>query len=277
MYSILRTKKIKSRSDITAMSEHNFRIRTQININEKLTPNNVVMFNSLGVDAKKASDLQEKLTAYYEGLGVKERKNNVLGMEFVVSASPEFFQGKTEADIKIWANAQVKFFKEEYGEQLKMGVLHLDEATPHLHFFIGTEMKSMKKYKNQKGEFHKESWSLNADRYNPGYLTELQTKYAEFNARFGLKRGKKGSKTIHKDLKDYYRELSQKIEENEKLTQIKKKASDLFPKLKAEILESYKRIDVLITMLEGKELTPEEEKIMKSFMPPKEKKSKPKN
>ena len=29
-------------------------------------------------------------------------------------------------------------------------------------------------------------------------------------------------------------------------------------------------------MLEGKELTPEEEKIMKSFMPPKEKKSKPK-
>ena len=61
------------------------------------------------------------------------------------------------------------------------------------------------------------------------------------------------------------------------MEEIKKKASDLFPKLKKEVLESYKRIDILITMLEGKDLTPEEEKIMKSFMREPKKKNSPKN
>lgn len=203
-YNILRTEKVKSRSDITAAAEHNFRIRGQHNIDESRTAMNKILVNTLEVDAKKSSSLQEKLSAYYADLGIKERKNNVLMMEFVVSASPDFFSEKSKEDIDKWAKHQVDFFKKEFGEQLKIAVLHLDEKTPHLHFMIGTETKSVKRYKNQKGEFHKETWSLNADRYNPEFLRGLHDRHADHNKNFGLRRGVKGSMREHKTLKEFY-------------------------------------------------------------------------
>lgn len=203
-YNILRTEKVKSRSQITEAAMHNFRNREQHNIDGTQSHKNEILVNTLGVDTKKSSSLQEKLSAHYAALGIKEKKNNVLMMEFVVSASPEFFSGKSKEDIDKWAKHQVDFFKKEFGEQLKIAVLHLDEKTPHLHFMIGTEIKSVKRYKNQKGEFHKETWSLNADRYNPEFLRGLHDRHADHNKNFGLRRGVKGSMREHKTLKEFY-------------------------------------------------------------------------
>ncbi len=203
--NILRTEKVKSRSQITQAAEHNFRLRGQNNIDEARTPLNKILVNSLNVDVTKASDLQEKLSAFYGGLGVKERSDNVLMMEFVVSASPEFFEKKTSTQVETWAKHQVDFFQEKFPGQVKIAVLHLDEKTPHLHFMIGTELESVKKYKNQKGEFFKKSWSLNADRYNPKFLVDLHTEHAKHNEKFGLKRGVKGSMRNHTSLKEFYK------------------------------------------------------------------------
>lgn len=204
MYNILRTEKVKSRAQITNMVEHNLRLRGQNNIDSSKSHLNIVLTNSLSASTESATDFQEKLSKYYEKLKIKEKTNNVLLMEFVVSASPEFFEKMSPADIKKWADHQVDFFKNEFGEQLKLSVLHLDEKTPHIHFCVSTEMKSIKKYKNQKGEFHKETWSLNADRYNPQFLTDLHTRHYEWNKKFKLKRGVKNSKREHKSLKEFY-------------------------------------------------------------------------
>ena len=203
--NILRTEKVKSRQQITQAAEHNFRIRTQSNIDPARSKLNQIFVNTLNVDTTKSSDLQEKLTKHYQQLNIKEKKNNVLMMEFMVSASPEFFENKSPLQIEEWATHQVDFFKKEFGEQLKIAVLHLDEKTPHLHFMIGTEIKSVKKYKNQKGEFHKETWSLNADRYNPEFLIGLHDRHAVWNKKFGLKRGVKGSMREHTTLKEFYK------------------------------------------------------------------------
>lgn len=203
--NILRTEKVKSRSQITQSAEHNFRLRTQNNIDSSRSHLNQVLVNSLGVDTKKSSDLQEKLSAYYKSLDIKERGDSVLMMEFVVSASPEFFEGKSKKEILAWANDQVDFMKKEFGEQVKIAVLHLDEKTPHLHFMVSTEIKSVKKYKNQKGEFHKETWSLNAKRYNPEFLVGLHDRHYEWNKKYGLKRGVKGSMRKHTTLKEFYK------------------------------------------------------------------------
>lgn len=210
-YNILRTKKVKSRADITAAAAHNFRIRLQHNIDEKRTAMNKILINTLNVDIEKSSSLQEKLSAYYVNLGIKERKNNVLMMEFVSTASPDFFTKKTGDDVDKWAQHQVDFFKKEFGNQLKIAVLHLDEKTPHLHFMIGTEIKSVKKYKNQKGEFYKETWSLNADRYNPEFLKSLHDRHAKHNEKYGLKRGVKGSMREHKSLKEFYKMIDKAL------------------------------------------------------------------
>lgn len=202
--NILRTEKVKSRSQITQAAEHNFRLRAQTNIDANRSHLNKIFLNSLDVDVKKASDLQNKLGEFYSSLGIKEKKNNVLMMEFVVSASPDFFVGKKNSEVEEWAQHQVDFFKKEFGEQVKIAVLHLDEKTPHLHFMIGTEIKSVKKYKNQKGEFFRETWSLKADRYNPEFLIGLHDRHAVWNKKYKLKRGVKGSMKKHKSLKEFY-------------------------------------------------------------------------
>lgn len=202
--NILRTEKVKSRGQITQSAEHNLRLRSQTNIDATRSHLNQILVNSLNVDTTKASDLQEKLSSYYQSLDIKEKKDNVLMMEFMISASPEWFVGKSPAAVEKWANTQVEFMKKEFGEQVKLAVLHLDEKTPHLHFMVGTEVKSVKRYKNQKGEFFKESWSLNAKRYDPEFLSGLHTRHAEHNKNYGLRRGVKGSMREHKTLKEFY-------------------------------------------------------------------------
>ena len=75
--NILRTEKVKSRQKITQAAEHNFRIRTQSNIDGSRSDLNVIYINSLNADTKIASSLQEKLTEYYQSLGIKEKKDIV--------------------------------------------------------------------------------------------------------------------------------------------------------------------------------------------------------
>lgn len=204
--NILRAGKVKSRGHLTSVAEHNLRLRTQKNINPTKTYLNQVLVNTLNVDTTRASDLQEKLTAYYQSLDIKEKTDNVLMMEFMISASPEFFTGKSPDEVNQWAKEQVKFMQKEFGDQLKIAVLHLDEKTPHLHFMVGTELKSVKHYKNRYGTTEKETWSLNAKRYNPIFLRDLHDRHAEHNknAGYDLKRGVRGSMREHTTLKEFY-------------------------------------------------------------------------
>lgn len=217
-YNIMRTGKIKDRKQITDAASHNFRTRHQPNIDKTKKAENLVIWNPLEVDTTKASDLQKKVTGYYEGLGVKERSNSVLMQEFVISASPEFFEGLSVDKVTLWAKHQLKFMQKEFGENLKIGVLHLDEKTPHLHFLLTCEEKSLKRYKNQKGEFFKEGFSLNAKRWGPDFLRDLHTRHAQHNEVLGLKRGQPRPETRHKPLKEYYRELEAKEAEFIKAT-----------------------------------------------------------
>lgn len=202
--NILRTEKVKTRKQLTDAAEHNLRLREQANIDPKKSHLNQVLVNSLDVDLNKASSLNEKLTAFYTDLGVKEKKDNVLMMEFVISASPDFFVKKSKKEIDEWASHQVAFMKNEFKDQVKLAILHLDEKTPHLHFMISTEHKTVKKYKNQKGEFHKETVSLCSRRYNREFLRTLHDRHAVWNEKFKLKRGVKGSMRKHRSLKEFY-------------------------------------------------------------------------
>lgn len=268
MYSILRTAKIKSRQQITSAAEHNFRIRNQGNIDATKSNQNQILVNTLNVDTTKSNDLQLKLTEYYNDLGIKEKKENVLMLEYVCSASPEFFNGKSKKEIKEWASTQVDFFKAEFGDNLKLGVLHLDEKTPHIHFKVSTEIKSIKKYRNQKGEFFKENYSLNAKRWNPDFLRGLHDRYAITNQKYGLKRGEKNSDKVHQPVKDYYQELNDKQHQlNEELRQIEtlKRFKEAYPMMKKTILSSYASIMELFDILEKKDLSESEIEVMNNI------------
>ena len=210
-YNTLRLKKVKDRTTITQLAGHNFRTRTQKNIDSVRTKDNVVMFNKLKVDTSQPSDLQAKITKFYSELGIVEKAGNVLMLESVVSASPAFFKNKSKAEVEGWAASQVEFMQASFGNNLKLAVLHVDEKTPHLHFVITTENESVKKYKNQKGEFFKKTWSLNAKRYDPEFCLDLHDKHALHNKQYKLHRGVKGSMANHNELKDFYKLVNQAL------------------------------------------------------------------
>ncbi|MDN8115484.1 plasmid recombination protein [Burkholderia vietnamiensis] len=203
MYACLRTKKIRNRYHLAGAMRHNLRLRKQKNIDSSRSESNQILVNDFGIDCTSGAEFTAKLNEYYQKLGIKEKKNNVLAFEYFAIASPGFFEGKSIEDIGKWAADQVKFMRKEFGDQLKFGVLHLDEKTPHIHFFVTTEQKSMKRYKNQKGEFFKETWSLSSRHINPEFLADLQTRFAENNSKWGLVRGQKGSKAKHQEAGDY--------------------------------------------------------------------------
>jgi len=214
MYAIARTKKLKSQGDVSQSAAHNFRTKTQQNINHEKSKENRIIYNPFSVDTTSTTDLNKKLQKYYENLGIKQKDGNVQALEFVVTASPEFFADLPAEKFAKWEAEQVRFFREKFGDNLKMAVLHLDEKTPHIHFTVSTELKSIKKYKNRYGECEKESYSLNAKRFNPAFLRQFQTEFAEINKKFGLKRGIKGSKAKQKDLKTFYREVNRVMSTN---------------------------------------------------------------
>lgn len=258
MFCILRTKKIKSNVNINLATAHNLRLRHQGNIDKNKSCLNIVLINALNADLNDKKDFQYKLQEFYDNLKIKQKTDNVLMMEFVVSASPEFFENEcnTEDKIKEWANSQVEFFKNEYGTQLKMAVIHRDEKTPHIHFSISTELKSIKKYKNQLGEFHKETYSLNAKRYDPEYLIKLHDRFSLSNQKFGLIRGKRNSKKIHKPVKEYYNDLA-KIEE--KITGYDK-FQEFYPKLKQTIIDYNNSVFEMLELIENSNLDNETKK-----------------
>lgn len=205
MYAILRTRKLKNRLQISRACQHNLRTRQQPNIDSARSELNQILVNTLDIDIKDATGFQHKLSEHYAKLGVKEKKNNVLAFEYLATASPEFFERKSIEFVGKWASEQVKFMKDKFGDQLKFGVLHLDEKTPHIHFFVSTETKSMKRYKNRYGECEKETWSLNSEKINPEFLQNLQTEYANNNKKYGLRRGVKGSMLRNVPMKHFYR------------------------------------------------------------------------
>ncbi len=231
-FNILRARKIKTQGRIYATAAHNLRLRSQANIDEGRSRDNQVIFDSLNFDRQERGGLYKSLMAYYDELQIKRKQDNVLMYEYVVTASPEFFQGKTPSQVKEWADHQSKFFHEQFGQNYKVAFLHLDEKTPHLHIICSTEIKSIKKYKNRYGSCEKETWSLNSKHIDPEFLVALHDKHAEWNKKYNLSRGVRGLQASHQELKDFYKEVHrlQSLDYTGKATEYLK--SQLEPKSK---------------------------------------------
>ncbi len=204
MFAILRTKKVKS-DDVRKAQEHNLRIRHAYNVEKSRSYLNEILIDEFDIATHR--NLPKALDDYYKNKNTTRRKNSVEMMEFVLTASPQFFKNIDKKKMEDWKNSQLEFAKNKWGDSVKLAILHMDETSPHIHIMISTEHTTTKKYKNQFGEFYKETTSLNVKRFDRDYLKQLQTDYAEHNKRFNLNRGLHNSKTVHKSLKDFYKEI----------------------------------------------------------------------
>jgi len=66
--------------------------------------------------------------------GCRTRKDSVRVVETLITASPEFFQGKNPKEVKTFFALALDFIKSKQSpETIISAVVHMDEKTPHMH------------------------------------------------------------------------------------------------------------------------------------------------
>lgn len=125
MFCIMRTEKRK-RTDLGGIQRENTRTATEYN--NKVSPG-MDIFN---VTLKESSNWLQDINNEIKAAGAKTRANSVLALDTLYTASPEFFQGKTNEENDKFFRDCLKFHNEHFGHIIS-AVVHYDETTPHLH------------------------------------------------------------------------------------------------------------------------------------------------
>ena len=77
-----------------------------------------------------------EITRQIKENGVRERKDSIVMIDGVYTASPEFFEGKSDKEIRDVFEECLNFHVNNYcqGDKSRMisAIIHLDETTPHL-------------------------------------------------------------------------------------------------------------------------------------------------
>lgn len=125
MFCIMRTEKRK-RTDLGGIQRENTRTATEYN--NKVTPG-MDIFN---VVLKESSNWLQDINSEIQAAGAKPRSNSVLALDTIYTASPEFFQGKTNEENDKFFRDCLTFHDSHFGHIIS-AVVHYDETTPHLH------------------------------------------------------------------------------------------------------------------------------------------------
>lgn len=125
MFCIMRTEKRK-RTDLGGIQRENTRTATEYN--NKVSPG-MDIFN---VTLKESSNWLQDINNEIKAAGAKTRSNSVLALDTIYTASPDFFQGKTNQQNDDFFKDCLQFHREHFGHIIS-AVIHYDETTPHLH------------------------------------------------------------------------------------------------------------------------------------------------
>lgn len=184
-YAILRTQKLKATGAVWRSLKHAFREQPTPNADPERAANNA----HLG--ASSAREAMEKVRAR---LPEKRRKDAVLAIEYLITASPEAMKGMGSNGCTAYFNDALKWLKQRHGgANVVYSGVHRDESTPHMYAYVVPLDES--------------TGRLNARRWLGGAkpLSEMQTDFAtNVGARHGLERGIKGSRAKHERVKRHY-------------------------------------------------------------------------
>ena len=174
-FAILRVQKVKTMSSMAARGRHNFREQETPNADPDLLGQNLV---------EGAQSTDEMLKAILDLLPTKRRKDAVIGLEYLITASPEHFGNSN--DIAYFEDA-IEWLEAKHGKaNVVCKTVHLDESTPHLAAFVVPLLGG----------------KLNAKHFTGGAkaLADMQTDFAEkVGKKHNLERGIERSKAVHQD------------------------------------------------------------------------------
>lgn len=131
-YAILRVQKCKG-AEIGAMQYHNDREPGK-HTNPDIDQSRTRLNREMCPHADYEGEVQARIDAGYSGTR-KVRKDAVRLVEGIVTASPEFFEGASDEEVRGFFDSAFEFCREEFGESNMVHfTVHMDEETPHAHF-----------------------------------------------------------------------------------------------------------------------------------------------
>lgn len=223
-FGILRIQKHSSLAAIRNSGKHKDREQDTPNADPSKTPENVTE------GAKTSDELVEavKDRVALATITATGESRPVLAVEYLITASPEFFKDASPEKADKYFEDAKKWLKAKHGAANVVSITrHNDEKTPHLSAFVvplvereaGTRKRSVIVGKDADGKAIRETRefpkpaevSLSAKHYFGGSkhtLSELQTEFAAKVAiPHGLERGIEGSKANHQTVKSWYTAL----------------------------------------------------------------------
>jgi len=180
-YCILRTSKIKTLGNIAASLSHTFRDRQTDNADPARKGLNEPS------DQRTAAEVLACIKARWPE---KHRRDAVLCIEYLIAASPRYFE-EGETGVAYFDAARRWLIDKHGAENVIFSMVHRDELTPHLVAYVVPIVAGRLNAKNFLGGKAK--------------LTVMQTDFADaVGQRFGLERGIQGSRAKHTEVKQFY-------------------------------------------------------------------------
>ena len=180
-YAILRFAKYKG-PEIGHIEAHNERKKEQYASNPDVDTNkSKYNFHLIKPHRKYRAEAEKQIAE----AGCRTRSDSVRVVEALVTASPEFFEGKKRAEVKEYFSYALEFIKKYQNEKtIISAVVHMDEKTPHMHLcFIPITEDGRLSAKDIVGNKKKLTW------WQDEFWKHMVKKYS------ALERGESASKT----------------------------------------------------------------------------------
>jgi len=187
-YAIMRCKKLAKMGNVAASLKHAYRERDTPNADASRTPEN---------EHRAARSTDEAMGRLRALLPEKRRKDAVLAVEYVMTASPEWWKSASPQQQAEFFDQAYKWLADKYGEQnIITATIHRDEATPHMTAFVVPLTKDGR---------------LSAKEFigNRTKMADDQTSFAKAVQHLGLERGIEGSRARHTRIQAFYQALEQ--------------------------------------------------------------------
>lgn len=235
-YGIIRVEKVK-RAAVGSMQYHNDRIPGE-HSNEDIDPTRTPDNKEYVEHGSYRAEVSDRIDRFRDG-GRKVRKDAVVLVEGIATASPDFFEGKSRDEVIAYFDDVYEFVKSEAGaDNLIHFTVHLDETTPHAHFGF-TPIKD--------GTL---SWKKFFD--GKYALMSFQDRHWEqVGKKWGLARGEKAEDTgrTHKTTQQMKRDAAREVAELRDEAEAQRGAVELasadLERTTGEVVEAEQRLECL--------------------------------
>lgn len=226
-YGICRVQKVKAAA-VGSMQYHNDRLpgeHSNPNIDHSKRGDNAEFIKH----GSYRAEVNDRIERFRES-DRKVRKDAVVLVEGVMTASPEFFEGKSRDEVMAFFRDGFDFVKSEVGEgNMVHFTVHMDESTPHAHFGFTPIKDGTLSWKNYfDGRDALRGWQ---DRF-----------FEKVSKPWGLERGEKDTGRTHKDAAQMRRDAERELHEVQGQVDVKRTELDATNR---DLAESTERLECL--------------------------------